>query len=144
MGTPELGACPGDVVGPAVFLVVVDGELGFGHDACHRGVTVVEGEHEVGAILGGRQLGEVGLDDTHLAIRRQLDLEPLEEVGNQLGAIAEQGERQLVGEGRHGRRVCRTGAFSSGKGSVGVRGAVGTLRSLRMRGGFLISAGKGA
>ena len=65
-------------------------------DAVH-GAVVEEREHEVGAPLGRRQLREIGVDDAHLAVRGDCDVEEVaQKRGDYIMVLAREEEGGFV------------------------------------------------
>jgi very-short-patch-repair endonuclease len=102
------GADAGDVGGPGEALAWVGGELHLEHDGEH-GLAVAQEDDEVGAQLGGVELGEVGGLDPGLGVVRERDVQRrAHQLGGERGPLSEERDESLVQVGRrHGGTLPR-------------------------------------
>ena len=98
------GARARRVVGPGEALARVDAELDLDDEDPDRDVAVEQEDDNVGAVLGGPDLGQIDRDEARLGVGGERDAERFgEQLGTQRGAVLEEVDEDLVGHGRHWR-----------------------------------------
>jgi len=100
-GTLEPGAKACDVGWPCEPLAVVALQLHLEDDAEH-GLAVDQEDDQVGAVLGGRDVRQVGRLEADGGVGRQRDVKGVaQQLGRELWAVAEEEQQRFVGERRH-------------------------------------------
>ncbi len=101
----ETGAQGGHVHRPAQPLAIIGAELHLDHDRKHR-LALEQQDHQVGAVLGRDDLGEVDRLLPDLIVLRHLHIERLlQHLRGQIRTIAEQIHQGFVQHRRHGASI---------------------------------------
>jgi hypothetical protein len=97
------GARARRVLGPAVALPGVDAELDLDDEHPDGDIAVEQEDDDVGAVLGGPDLGQIDRDEARFGVGGERDAERFgEELGAERGAVLEEIDEDLVGHGCHG------------------------------------------
>lgn len=105
-GTLEPGAKARHIDRPGEPLAIVSLQLHLDDDAQH-GHAVDQQDDQVGPVLGWRDVGQVGRLEVDVGVGRQRDVQGVaQELGRQLGPVAEQKQQRFVGERRHRGGLC--------------------------------------